>query len=243
MRIYSLREKHELIHEINEINRKSWTEFLLHWDCIAWSHLFSTFAEYQLLLLDDDNKLMAYGHTIPIYWDQKLIDIPDNLKTLIENGVETINNDLKPNILLALAAVVSPKYKSKGLSSKIVKAMKQLSIEKNMDSLIVPVRPTLKSKYPLIPIKSYAHWKREDGLAFDPWLRVHDRLGGEIFKTAEVSMIITGKVKEWEEWLKINIPESGKYIIDGALNPIEIDCEKDIGIYTDPCIWVKYSPI
>ena len=240
MKIYPLNEKMELINELNEINGKSWAEFLLHWNCSAWSHLFSTFAEYQVLLLDDNNKLMAYGHTIPIYWDQKLIDIPDNLKILIENGVESINKGINPNILLALAAVVSPEYKNNGLSTEIVKAMKKLSLEKNYASLIVPVRPTLKSKYPLIPIKNYACWKREDGLAFDPWLRVHDKLGGEILKTAEVSMIITGKVKEWEEWSKIKIPESGKYIIEGALNPVEIDCEKDIGTYTDPCIWVKY---
>ena len=240
MKIYSLNEKMELINELNETNGKSWAEFLLHWNCSAWSHLFSTFAEYQVLLLDDNNKLMAYGHTMPIYWDQKLIDIPDNLKILIENGIESINKGIKPNILLALAAVVSPEYKNNGLSAEIVKAMKKLSLEKNYDSLIVPVRPTLKSKYPLIPIKNYAYWKREDGLAFDPWLRVHDKLGGEILKTAEVSMIITGKVKEWEEWSKMKIPESGKYIIEGALNPVEIDCEKDIGTYTDPCIWVKY---
>ena len=70
---------------------------------------------------------------------------------------------------------------------------------------------------------------------------MHDKLGGEILKTAEVSMIITGNVKEWEEWSKIKIPESGKYIIEGALNPVEIDYKKDIGTYTDPCIWVKYS--
>ena len=128
MKIYSLNEKMELINELHEINGKSWAEFLLHWNYSAWSHLFSTFVEYQVLLLDENNKLMAYGHTMPIYWDQKLIDIPDNLKTLIENGVESINKGIKPNILLALAAVVSPEYKNSGLSTEIVKAMKKLCL-------------------------------------------------------------------------------------------------------------------
>ena len=53
MKIYPLNEKMELINELNEINGKSWAEFLLHWNCSAWSYLFSTFAEYQVLLLND----------------------------------------------------------------------------------------------------------------------------------------------------------------------------------------------
>jgi hypothetical protein len=239
MVVYSLKEKPELLNKINTINQKVWPEFMLHWDCSAWSHLFSTFADYQILLTREED-ILAYGFTIPLYWGEKLIDIPDNLKILIENGVETKEKGLKPNILLALAAVVSPKSKGEGLSYEIVKLMKELYINKNFDSLIVPVRPTLKSKYPLIPIENYAYWKKEDGLAFDPWLRVHDKLGGKILKTARTSMIITGKIKEWEEWSKLKIPESGKYIIEGALNPVEINYDQDIGIYSDPCIWVKY---
>jgi hypothetical protein len=237
--VYSLNEKKEFINELNAINQKAWPEFMLHWDCSAWSHLFSIFADHQILMTREEN-LLAYGHTIPISWEDNLINIPDNLKTLIENGVETYEKGLKPNILLALAAVVSPNYKSEGLSYEIVKLMKKLSIDKKYDSLIVPVRPTLKSKYPLIPINNYANWKKEDGIVFDPWLKVHDKLGGKILKTAEKSMIITGKVKEWEEWTKIKMPESGKYIIEGALNPVEVNYDQDIGTYFDPCIWVKY---
>ena len=239
MEIYSLNENRLFIDELNEINQKVWPEFMLHWNCSAWSHLFSTFADHQILLINK-GKLIAYGHTIPIYWGENITNVPDNLKTLIENGVETKEKGLKPNILLALAAVVSPKYKGEGLSYEIVRLMKELCIEKKYDSLIVPVRPTLKPKYPLISIENYAYWKNEDGSAFDPWLRVHDKLGGKILKTAEKSMVITGKIKEWEEWSNTKIPESGKYIIEGALNPLEINYDQDIGIYYDPCIWIKY---
>jgi len=239
MEIYSLNEKKLFMNELNEINQKVWPEFMLHWNCSAWSHLFSTFADHQILLIKEEN-LIAYGHTIPIYWGENIVNIPDNLKTLIENGVETEEKGLKPNILLALAVVVCPKYKGEGLSYEIVKLMKKLCTEKKYDSLIVPVRPTLKSKYPLISIENYAYWKKEDGSAFDPWLRVHDKLGGKILKTSEISMVITGKVKEWEEWSNTKIPESGKYIIEGALSPLEINYDQDIGIYYDPCIWIKY---
>jgi hypothetical protein len=82
---------------------------------------------------------------------------------------------------------------------------------------------------------------RTNGWFFDPWLRVHQRLGGEIFKTAERSLIIKGEVKEWEEWTGVKILGSGQYLFEGVLNPVTITYEKNVGVYYDPCIWVKYT--
>ena len=48
-----------------------------------------------------------------------------------------------------------------------------------LDALIAPVRPTWKERYPLTPIERYVLWRREDGLPYDPWLRTHERVGGE----------------------------------------------------------------
>ena len=241
MKAITLNQRIDLKNALHEINQTTWPSFILHWHCPAWSNLFSTFMDYQILFLNDKDDLLAFGHTIPIYWKEDLREIPDDLKTLIEMGVISNQKGIKPNVLLALAAVVPEKYKGKGLSSVIVKEMKNIAIKKGLKYLIVPVRPTLKSRYPLIPIENYAKWKREDGLFFDPWLRVHQKLGGKIFKTAKLSMIIEGNVKEWEEWTGTKIFESGHYLFEGVLNPVEISCEKDMGIYFDPCIWVKYT--
>ncbi|NSW91918.1 MAG: GNAT family N-acetyltransferase [Firmicutes bacterium] len=239
MQKFTLNEKLELKDEILLINSKAWPEFMLHWDCKEWSHLFSTFSNFQVILLEG-KKTIAFGHTIPLYWEKEIENIPDNLKTLIEIAVETKKRSLNPNILLALAVVIAQDYKGRGLSSEVLKVMKDIANKNGINTLIVPVRPTLKSKYPLIPISNYSKWIREDGLPFDPWLRVHKKLGGEVFKTSDVSMVIKGTIKEWEEWTKMKIYESGKYIFEGALNPVDIDIERNIGIYTDPCIWVKH---
>ena len=238
--ISDLKETPELLSEIKKINQNAWPQFLLNWECKGWSELFTTLSDYQIVLTRDET-LIAYGYTIPIFWERELIDIPDDLAILVENGVSTYHKGIKPNILLALAAVVSPKHKGEGLSYEIVKAMKSLSKQRKIDTLIVPVRPTLKSKYPLIPIEKYSRWKTDDGKTFDPWLRVHDKLGGVIFKTAEKSMIIKGSVNEWEEWSNIKMLDSGSYVIEGALSPVKINVENDMGIYYDPCIWVKYE--
>jgi hypothetical protein len=37
-----------------------------------------------------------------------------------------------------------------------------------LDTLIAPVRPTLKHHYPLTPIESYIAWRRPDGTLLDP---------------------------------------------------------------------------
>lgn len=240
MEIITLDRKKELQKDLLSINDSAWPEFMLHWNCSAWSHLFSTFDNYQILIIEDNN-IMAFGHTIPFYWDKNLNTIPNNLKILVERAVQNYKNGFKPNILLALAAVVSKDYLGRGLSFEIVKEMKNIALKNDLGKLIVPVRPTLKPKYPLISIDTYSNWKRHDGLPFDPWLRVHKKLGGVIFKTSDECMTITGNVKEWEKWTGLKMPSSGKFIVEGALNPVNIDIDSNIGKYSDPCIWIKYQ--
>ena len=61
-------------------------------------------------------------------------------------------------------------------------------------------RPTAKQDYPLIPIERYMAWRRADGSHFDPWLRIHERVGGELIAPAPESMVIRAPVADWEEW-------------------------------------------
>jgi hypothetical protein len=112
---------------------------------------------------------------------------------------------------------------------------------KGLQALIIPVRPNEKSKYPLISIDDYITWKNEEGLPFDAWLRVHARLEGKIIKTCDESKTIRGTRTEWEEWTSMRFPQSGEYIIPGALNPIEMDVEADEGVYVEPNVWIVHE--
>jgi hypothetical protein len=71
-------------------------------------------------------------------------------------------------------------------------------------------------------------------------MRVHWRLGAEILKPAPHSMVIAGSVAEWEEWTGMHFPESGSYVVPGALQPITIDRERDSGLYHDPNVWMRH---
>jgi hypothetical protein len=88
--------------------------------------------------------------------------------------------------------------------------------------LIAPVRPSWKDRYPLIPIAAYAAWQRGDGLPFDPWMRVHARLGAGVLRPEPQSMQITAPVADWQEWTGLLLPWPGQYVFPGGLAPLTV---------------------
>jgi hypothetical protein len=122
----------------------------------------------------------------------------------------------------------------------VLGAMKTVAAGRGLGALIAPVRPTLKDSYPLTPMERYVRWERSDGFPFDPWLRVHRRLGAEYLRVAPRSMVITGTVSEWEEWTGMLFPESDTYVVPGALSPVVMDLERDLGVYEEPNVWMRH---
>ena len=81
------------------------------------------------------------------------------------------------------------------------------------------MRPNWKERYPLTPIERYAAWTRDDGLPFDPWMRVHARLGAEDPAPGARVAADRRTVAEWEEWTAMAFPESGEYVFPHGLAP------------------------
>lgn len=123
----------------------------------------------------------------------------------------------------------------------VLRAMKDVAAGWGLSALIAPVRPTLKDRYPLTPMERYILWERDDGLPLDPWLRVHRRLGAEFLRVAPRSMEITGTVSEWEGWTGMRFPETGPYVVPGALCPVRMDLERDVGVYDEPNVWMRHQ--
>jgi len=119
--------------------------------------------------------------------------------------------------------------------------MKTVAAEHGLSALIAPVRPTLKEHYPVTPMERYVEWHRPDGSPFDPWIRVHWRLGAVTLRVSPKSMVVTGTVAQWERWTGMKFPETGRYIVPGALQPVTIDRETDIGRYEDPNVWMRHG--
>jgi hypothetical protein len=238
--IFTLTQKPQLEDEIERLSMQAWPVFLRQGGIPHWGTLFDVFAPYQLLFCDDNDHLIAVGHTVPTVWDGTPGDLPPTMDEIIVRGLRARETHPAPNVLSAMAAMINPEQRSAGLSIEVVKAMRSLAAQHGLSALIAPVRPPLKARYPLTPFERYVHWQRADGSPFDPWLRVHWRLGAQSLAIAPNTLTITGTVAEWELWTKLAFPESGDYVVDGALQPVHIDLDKNEGRYEDPNLWMRH---
>jgi GNAT superfamily N-acetyltransferase len=228
-----------------ELSEASWPEFMLH-DPIAnenWHELFDRFNTYQFALLDtENNRMAALGNSLPFYWDQPLEELPEaGWDWVFLQAIENHKQRVEPNIQSAIQINIHPDYRSQGLSMKMVQAMRAIGQSRGFKYLIAPVRPNQKSQYPLISIDDYIKWTNDEGLPFDAWLRVHARARARIIKPCHEAMTIPGTRAEWEEWTGLKFPQSGNYVIPGALNPMEMDIEKDEGVYVEPNVWMVHE--
>jgi hypothetical protein len=98
----------------------------------------------------------------------------------------------------------------------------------------------LKDRHPLVPIEEYIEWRRADGSAFDPWIRVHERLGGRIATPLPRSFLVTATIAEWQSWTGMVFPSSGDYVFPEGLAPLRIDREADEGRYWEPNVWLVH---
>jgi hypothetical protein len=86
----------------------------------------------------------------------------------------------------------------------------------------------------------YIRQRRDDGLPADPWLRVHERLGGVIVKICPASMSISGSLEQWRSWTGLPFDRSGDVIVPGALVPVHVSVEHDHATYIEPNVWMHH---
>jgi len=230
---------------VRGLTKIAWPEFMLH-DQVAselWHELLDRFPEYQLALYDTENKrVAAMGNSFPLRWEDSLENLPeDGWDWVFVKAVKDHKQGLSSNYHCAIQAVIHPEYRGHGLSARIIEAVRAVSKAKDLQALIIPIRPSEKSKYPLTSIDDYITWKNEEELPFDAWIRVHVRLGGKIIKTCHESKTIRGTRAEWEEWTGLKFPQSGEYVLADALVPIEMNVERDEGIYIEPNVWMVHK--
>jgi hypothetical protein len=61
-----------------------------------------------------------------------------------------------------------------------------------------------------------------------------------MLRVAPRSLDVRGTVAEWEQWTGMAFPESGDYVVPGALVPVTIDRDRDEGRYVEPNVWMRH---
>jgi RimJ/RimL family protein N-acetyltransferase len=236
---FSVAERPDLAEPAWELTRDVFPEYNNHGDVLNryWGRLTEELPDFQFHLVGDEGEILARARTIPVRWDGSVEDLPAGIDGAIARGFD----EEGANVLCALVIMIPRALQGRGLSSAALGAMLELTREHGLGSLIAPVRPSWKERYPLVPIERYAEWRRADGFLFDPWLRVHERLGAVVLKPEPRSLQITGTIAEWEEWTSMSFPESGDYWFPGGLATVKIDREADEGAYWEPNVWLRHT--
>jgi hypothetical protein len=219
-----------------ELTRDTMPEYNNHGDVLNqhWPRLTEELPDFQFHLVDG-NEPVARARSIPIRWDGSVDDLPAGIDGAIARGFD----EGGANVLCALVIMVPRALQSRGLSRLAVQAMVEIATRHSFRAVLAPVRPSFKERYPITPIERYASWTRDDGLPFDPWMRVHARLGAKILKPEPRSLHISGSVAEWEEWTGTVFPEDGEYVFPQCLAPLSVRAGR--GDYWEPNVWMVHD--
>lgn len=138
----------------------------------------------------------------------------------------------------ALGTSILPEAQGHALSGRMLIGLVERARAAGLRGLLAPARPTARARMPELPIADYAGVRLADGRHFDPWLRVHERIGGTIIGTCSPSMRVSAPHADWERWLGEPLPERGRLLIGGAIGYLEL--RGGVGTLTEDSVWVLH---
>lgn len=200
------------------------------------------FLEFQCVAtIKGTDSVAGISHAVPLHITS-IEDLPENgWDWAVAKAFTDASSDTIPNSLCGLSISVLPDFQCCGVGRKLAENLTRLANKHDLKYVIIPIRPVLKERFPLVPMAEFINYLQDDNFHEDFWIRTHQKLGGKIQKICNNSMNVSAPLEQWEKWCKREFPESGEYIIDRGLAPVTIDIEKKIGSYTEPNVWMVYD--
>jgi GNAT superfamily N-acetyltransferase len=243
LKITTLAERPELVGPLWAM-KDAWPEFMLQ-DPVGWliAGFVDDMPEYTLVATDARGELVARAFSVPFAlhrdgrgelpprgWDQVLLWASSDRR-----------HGLAPDTVSAIEITVARDQRGRGLSGRMLAALRHNAADRGFDEVVAPVRPNAKHLEPETAMDAYAHRVREDGLPHDPWLRVHVRAGARIASIAPASMTIGGSLAQWRAWTGMAFDTPGPVLVDGALAPVHCAPDRDHAVYVEPNVWVRHA--
>ncbi len=246
LKITTLAERPELAGPLWNM-AEDWPEFILY-DPVGWSligRLVKEFPEYVLVATDADaeDKVVARAFSVPLALRARDEDgLPDGgWDQVMLWAFSDLRHGKDPDTVSAIEITVDRTARGKGVSGRLLAAMRENARARGFGELVAPVRPNAKHLEPAARIDEYAYRTREDGLPRDPWLRVHVRAGGVIEKVAHASMTVSGSTAQWRRWTGLPFDTDGPVEVPGALVPVHCEALRGYAVYVEPNVWVRHT--
>jgi len=241
--IRSRADSPELKKAASSIEQAAWDELgYLNYTRAHYEHyqdLLDEYPDFQLCLVDQETGYpVAVANSVPFACSGPDELPPEGWDWVVETAAK---KDARANMLGALAVSVPAVHRSKGYARLMIRSLIELAEAKKFSGVVVPVRPTGKVKHPWVPISEYLTWTDPNGRPYDPWVRSHLASGGKLVGPCERSMVVHEPLGFWENWSKTRFKETGPYALKGAIAPVKIDVDLQIGTYEEPNVWVAYS--
>lgn len=242
MRVVSLREAPELRLAFQAIERAVWgllpyLDFGVSFTADYFG-LLATHDDHQLGLLDDEGYPIATANTLPVPYVHP-DDLPDSGWDWAVQQCAALDPETPPHerMLAALAISVPVHHRKRGLARRMIGEVKQLGQRLGYRCAVVPARPSVKHQHPDVSITDYMTWQTSTGAPFDPWLRSHVQVGGELIKPCSQSMCVEQPAAFWRLWVPGEVLPTT--YVPGALAPVVV--RDGHGSYTEPGVWVLHS--
>ncbi|MEU5310776.1 GNAT family N-acetyltransferase [Streptomyces sp. NPDC021562] len=200
-----------------------------------WHRLYDTYPAHQLCVLDEEGRLVAAANGLPVPWDGTVDGLPGGSDDVLVSAFD--GPAARPDALCMLSVSVCARLRGSGLAERLLTRARDEARAAGLRGVVIPVRPTRKARYPLVPMADYARWRRPDGTPFDPWLATHAALGAELLAPCDRSLVISQPAARWEEIAGHPLPGPARHLVPGALAPLEVSADGE-GVYAEPNFWV-----
>lgn len=197
--------------------------------------------QYDLALwvvAEDNGAIVASADGQPLDWDETVAGLPsDGWQGVLERAA--VGYSRQPDWACALGTSVLPEYRRGGLSANMLIALKERAATAGYRGMLAPARPSHRALMPHLTIDEYAALRLPDGRHADPWLRVHEALGGVLIGVCARSLTLSAPRADWESWLAMRLPERARLIPPGSTGWLDI--RDGVGTLIEDSVWMRHD--